>query len=145
MGVSVGHLVSRSDADMRQAFEWLLEAASFDGYGAFDVEGFRQRIALGEVLLLQIEDGETLQAVASCELLGRPDGGQALLVRYLGGRGMKRWLPALIEGLRKLARAHGCTEVVVMGSRRGWEKVLGHYGFRTMAVSLSMPVEREDA
>jgi len=141
--IRVGMLTPRSDAEMRQAFQWLLEAAASDGYGTLDVEGYRERIALGEVLLLEVDDGEALRAVAACELLARRDGGQGLLVRYLGGRGLKRWLPALIEGLRELANAHGCAEVVVVGSRPGWSKVLLDFGFRTKAVSLAMPVSRE--
>lgn len=141
--VRVGMLRSHSDAEMQQAFEWLLEAAASDGYGTLDVEGYRERIALGEVLLLEVEDGESLKAVAACELLARRDGRQALLVRYLGGRGLKRWLPALIDGLRDLAGAHGCCEVVLMGSRPGWSRVLMGFGFRTKAVSLAMPMKAE--
>ena len=81
----------------------------------------------GRFRLWLILDGEKL--VAAFPMAELPDGTAQFFT--FGGSRMNEWMPVLFPELEAMARASG-VKALRLDGRKGWERAMGRYGFRTM-------------
>jgi hypothetical protein len=112
----------------------LLAAAEHPSETEADVEECLAAAATGEALVILIRDDARILAAALCEIQPLRDG-DALHVRYLGGRGMEAWLDRFLACLDTVARGEGCGWVSMTG-REGWRRTLGSHGWAQVAVTM---------
>jgi hypothetical protein len=63
-------------------------------------------------------------------------------VRLVAGRGMNEWLDSLIECMTFHALKRGAVGISCEG-RSGWERVLGHRGWKRRSITMALAFEPE--
>jgi hypothetical protein len=89
----------------------------------FILEGARD----GRFRLWLILDGE--ETVAAFPMAELPDGTAQFYT--VGGSRMTEWMPVLLPQFAEMARASGMRALRLDG-RKGWERQMARYGFRTI-------------
>ena len=100
----------------------IIEEALFRDYEGFTIEDVKARVDEGSMLGILMLDGEDVEALATLELITL-NGESVCHVLTLTGRNIEKWLSSFVEGLKEIARTHGCKAVTLKG-RPGWRKLL---------------------
>lgn len=122
------------------AAPWLMQAIG-EADTWRDVDHLRQEILRGNAHLWMFQDKKTKDVlvviVTEAIMLG---GKPCLVIRWLGGADMQKWLDdiAIIE---RWAAVQGFHKVEVWG-RPGWQRMLKPYGFRETFRVLEKTVDR---
>jgi hypothetical protein len=97
------------------------------------------RINSGEFLLAVVIRDEEIIGAQVFDIGTNPRGGKYLAIVCSGGRDMAAWLPGMVALGKHLGELAGAESILVFG-RRGWQRQLHGYGFKTKAVLLSVDV-----
>lgn len=91
----------------------------------------------GEYLILLMEVDDEIAAAAAVMQSTRPDGRPYLALLCCGGSEIDRWIADLVEACKKIARAGGIDQIVVVG-RPGWVRALRPFGLAHRASILTL-------
>jgi hypothetical protein len=119
---------------------WLREALAMNRQHLVTSQDLRLGIEAGDYgLFLMRNRGDMIAAAAVVSFGQRPsDGGPYLALMACGGSGLEDWISDLVSNLKRVGRAAGCDEVMVLG-RPGWRRVLAPYGAEEVSTILSVP------
>lgn len=95
--------------------------------GAYTPEDILQSLNRAEMQLWVVSNKSVIHCAVITEVKQFPHQ-KHLNILFLGGDEMPKWIH-LIEDLIQRATFHDCSAVKIYG-RKGWEKVLGKFGFK---------------
>lgn len=117
----------------------LLERAIERSDGTITLDGLRSMCETRDgQLWVILGESEGCEA-AAVTAIHNSDAVRYLLIVALGGSGMREWISALDETLVSFAKAHGCSQVRLIG-RPGWARVLERVGARQIATVVAKEV-----
>ena len=103
-------------------------------------EDIRTKLLIDENLLLTINNGSTICAVAILEIVEYSDRLKALFMKALAGDGFDEWADQLESVLDALAKDFECNQIRMTGVRKGWIKKLAPYGWTESYVIMKKEV-----
>ena len=117
----------------------LLEKAIDRGDGTMTLDGLRSMCETRDGQLWVILGDTQESCAAAVTAIQNSDALRYLLILALGGMDMYAWIHALDETLSRFAKAHGCSQVRLIG-RPGWARVLESIGAKQVSVVLAKEV-----
>jgi hypothetical protein len=116
------------DAAWPRVRDWFAGALAMSVQHELTVDEIYCGARTGEYLILLMEDGEgEIVAAAAVMQSTRPDGRPYLALLCCGGSEIDRWISDLVDACKRIARAGGIDQIVVVG-RPGWVRALRPFG-----------------
>jgi hypothetical protein len=97
------------------------------------------RLAIGEMTLWTIQQGNVLKAIALTEV-GRFYDGDVCFIYLVSGINLHTWMSDLHDAIYQWAKENGCRKVKALG-RPGWKKFYKQQGWRIESYEYSIAVQ----
>ncbi len=127
-----GVLVEEIDLHWPVILEWVELALDRTGVGG-TIDEIYSDLSFGLKQLWLVGDGFAITSLIDTRR------GKTLMVNFIGGNNLESWLHELYLGIDRVAKYQGCDKIAGYG-RRGWERLLRSYGFKTEIVIVSRDV-----
>jgi hypothetical protein len=116
--------------------ETMLEPAVATVKGKFSVNGIRDGILNGSLVLWMVWENDKPSAFYTTRIIDYPER-RAMALDWLGGSGMKRWMDKVLDNFEAHARNNGCSHLEGYG-RPAWGRVLKRRGWEPEYVAYRM-------
>ena len=101
--------------------------------GLYSLDELKEHIRSGNGLCIAVMDESELIASLVVEIL-ITDAGRSLNLTSMGGDRIHEWSMLLLDYLKGFARRYNCQDIRIYMVRKGWERALKPYGFKSIGV-----------
>ena len=109
-------------------------------HGEVTLSSIKQRLLLGEAMLVIVCRKSDIIAVNTVEVQVAESGLRTLAIPLTGGSEMEKWMDRFLEIVKAIAKDLGCSELRGIAARKGWMRLLAPKGWEEVSTIIRCDV-----